>query len=202
MLERREFLARMMAAGGVVVSAPMLAWLGADSALAAGGEVVGPSGSVFSAGQRRAVEAAADTILPKTATPGALDAGVPDFVEMMVAEWYSPDERAEFLAGVARLDAMARARGGADFASLAPAGRTAILEELQGEGAALNPATAASSAGSNAGPPSFFAGLKEMVVVGFFTSEVGAPLVGGDEIIPGRHVGCDKDGPGAPGGGA
>lgn len=193
MLERREFLMRTGASMGIALSAPVLAWLGASQASAAGtpeAAVRASAAGAFSDTHRRAAAAAADTILPRTATPGALDAGVPEFIEMMVAEWYSEEERTVFLAGLEQLDARAAARGAADFASLDGEARATLLGEFAREaGAAASPGSV--SRGDSWGPRAFFPGLKELVVVGFFTSEVGAPLVGGGEIIPGQHVGCE-----------
>ena len=56
--------------------------------------------AVFSPAQRAIVDAAAERIIPETDTPGARAAGVPAFIELMVGEWYSEEERASFLAGV------------------------------------------------------------------------------------------------------
>ncbi len=51
------------------------------------------------------VGAIADTILPRTDSPSATDVGVPAFVDVIVSENYTDDERAAFLAGLDAIDA-------------------------------------------------------------------------------------------------
>src|SRR5437016_5594164 len=52
----------------------------------------------------------ADTILPRTDSPGATDVGVPAFVNVIVSENYTDADRASFVAGLDALDAqLARA---------------------------------------------------------------------------------------------
>ena len=53
--------------------------------------------------QAATVAVLVDCIIPATETPGAAAAGVPEFIDVIVGEWYHPDERAQFLAGLAEL---------------------------------------------------------------------------------------------------
>ena len=62
------------------------------------------SASAFSDAQRRIVSAVAEVIIPRTDTPGAIDAGVPHFIELMVADWLNDQERDIFFAGLKRLE--------------------------------------------------------------------------------------------------
>lgn len=59
------------------------------------------------ADERAAIAAIADGLLPRTDTPGALDVAAPAFVEVLVAEWMTDEERTEFRNGLAAIDAHA-----------------------------------------------------------------------------------------------
>jgi len=59
------------------------------------GAAVGP---VFSPDQFALLEQVADTMIPATDTPGALDAGVPAFLRDMLANWGSHESHAQILA--------------------------------------------------------------------------------------------------------
>jgi len=65
------------------------------------------------------VGAIADTIIPRTDTPGATDVGVPAFVNVIVSENYSDTDRTAFLAGLDAIEAQAK-NAGASFVSQLP----------------------------------------------------------------------------------
>src|SRR3989442_15315431 len=54
--------------------------------------------------QNETVATIAELILPKTDTPGARDAGVPAFIDVMLAEWVGDEERKMFTAGLAGVE--------------------------------------------------------------------------------------------------
>ena len=137
----------------------------------------------FTAEQREAVDALAEAIIPETDTPGAIEAGVTDFIELIVAEWYEPAERERFMRGLAHVDEHAVALTGVRFAHAGEARRTAILAGLESEGVALTEL-------DDEAPTPFFQQLRSLVLHGYYTSEVGMR----DELlfrrIPGRFDGC------------
>src|ERR1041385_7621354 len=55
--------------------------------------------------QNALVTAVAETILPKSDTVGATEAGTSQFVDMILTEWYTENERTIFLNGLADVDA-------------------------------------------------------------------------------------------------
>lgn len=102
----------------------------------------------------------AEMIIPATSTPGAKETGVPAFIEMMVQECYREPEQAMFQKGLVQLEEKAKAKGGS-FVSLKSAEKTKLLDELETE-ALKNPRA-----------PSFWLLIKELAMIGFFTSEAG-----------------------------
>jgi hypothetical protein len=142
--------------------------------------------------ERAALAAAVEVILPATDTPGAREAGVPAFIEHMLAGWFEPAERDSFRAGLARLDRMARERGGTAFAAADEAHQIEILTALeqealaQGGGASLITGYRIPTAP----PAAFFTALKELVLIGYYTSEIGATRELHWNPVPGRFDPC------------
>src|SRR5436309_379224 len=100
-MQRREALRFL----GAATLAPLLAPLSARERWALGLELhrklaSGAAGQALSAPQLAQVRALADAILPRTDTPGAVDVGAPEFVDLLLAEWYPDDERQRLLAGL------------------------------------------------------------------------------------------------------
>lgn len=85
---------------------------------------------VFSAAQRRALEAAIARLIPADDLgPGALEAGAADYIERALGG-HLAQEKAGFLERLAAMDAYARSAHGAPFADLPDATRDAILTAM------------------------------------------------------------------------
>ena len=69
-----------------------------------------PTRTVFDARSSKMVAVLAELIIPKTETPGAIEAGAPAFIEMMVADWFNDGERKIFFDGLAALDEFCKAQ--------------------------------------------------------------------------------------------
>src|SRR6266702_1254655 len=117
-------------------------------------------------------------------TPGARAARVHEFIDTLLADWSPDDERARFLAGLADVDARARAAFGADFLGATEAQRVTLLTQLDAEAQAARPAKPDSR------QPPFFQQMKFLTVFGYCTSEVGAKAELHYETIPGAYDGC------------
>src|SRR5207244_11501230 len=132
--------------------------------------------------QTETVATIAEMIIPTTDTPGARAARVPEFIDLMVAEWLADDDRPRFLTGLADVDARSLDLCGADFVAASEPQRVAILAGLDAEVAALRRA--------NAKPEKhFFHQIKSLTLYGFYTSEIGAAETH-FESIPGSYDGC------------
>jgi glucoside 3-dehydrogenase (cytochrome c) hitch-hiker subunit len=154
--------------------------------------------------QARTLDAVAELIVPATDTPGARAAGVPPFVDRAVDTYCTPADAAAIRAGLDRIEADARAAHGGAFADLAPDQQASLVAGYDAEG--RGPRTPAGAVGrgetetglSNqpraavAPPkgPAFFPILKDLVTVGYFTSELGATKAVRYDPVPGAYHGC------------
>lgn len=132
---------------------------------------------LFTAPQRQQVSLLAELIIPTTDTPGAITAGVPDFIEMMVAEWYTETERRLFMQGLQDLDDWCLDTHGADLLASSEAQQIAALEAMEAIAATYAASeldVEAAMLGKIDENTPFFAKLKELTVIGYYTSEVGA----------------------------
>ena len=133
--------------------------------------------------QNETVATIAELIIPKTDTPGARDAGVPGFIDVMLAEWGDDEQRQMFTAGLANVDERSRAAFGKDFVRCAPQQQTAIVEDLDYELARLRDTKSDTS-------KNFFQAMKWLTLTGYYTSEVGATTEQHFRIVPGRYEPC------------
>ena len=117
----------------------------------------------LTAGQAELVATLAEHIIPATDTPGARAARVDAFVDALLADIFTAEERGRFLAGLADVDARAGAAAGTSFVECAARQQVAILEELERD---VRPA--------GDSQVSFFRWLRELTLVGYYTSEIGA----------------------------
>lgn len=138
-------------------------------------------GTAFTEDEKKMVSRMADIIIPRTDTPGAVDAGVPEFIVMMMQECYPDKDQAVFHKGLAAFDKECKTQYGKSFASLSP-------EEQEKAVSALD-TKVLSAKSKEAGDLAFYRRLKELMLLGFFTSEPGATQTLRYVQIPGRYDG-------------
>lgn len=178
-MNRREFLqCAAILVGSAGIAGHALALSQAQMTyLAAADDYVKQPATLFTASQRAIVAAAAEIIIPRTETPGAIDAGVPHFIELMVQDWLNDEERTLFMAGLKDLETRIPAEQGATFDQLATEKQLAVLEALEA-GASSSPWYAQGNVRrAYISDAPFICQLKELTIWGFFTSEVGATQV-------------------------
>jgi hypothetical protein len=163
-MNRREAIQRATLLLGGVLSAQLTAGLL--------GQVINTGASVaVSADQESLLADVAEVIIPTTDTPGARAAGVSRFIIRVMRDCYKKDEQEQFYEGLARLDASSRAKGGKGFAELDSAQQAEMVKL-----ATIN-------------DKAFFKLMKQLTVVGYFTSEIGATQALAYLPIPGRFQG-------------
>jgi len=174
MLDRRELLQRISMATGAALSAGTIAGV-----LAGCVATPGPAGTAraFVTEEEFATLAAmADHILPRTDTPGALDVGVPAFMDRMLAGFYPEGERSLMREGLRQAASDARALSGVPFSDLSPGQQVALMEGYD-------------RAAYSSGQRHFFRLVKELVITGYCTSEDGARALLRYEQNPGPFRG-------------
>ncbi|MBL8996726.1 MAG: gluconate 2-dehydrogenase subunit 3 family protein [Gemmatimonadetes bacterium] len=134
--------------------------------------------ALFRADERALVAAVADGILPRSATPGALDVGVPAFVEVIVGEWMTDEERTEFRAGLAAMEMHVIERLNRPWPALSGFERSAELAWLAEASDPTHPARRG------------YRRLRSHVLHGYLTSERVQREVLKVDITPGRYYGC------------
>lgn len=194
-MNRREALRWATALLGGIVSPSLVSAIAADANPAAS------SAQVFSAPQMQQITILTELIIPTTSTPGAIAAGVPQFVSMMVGEWYTDTERKIFFAGLLALDKYCKNQFKKSIHNCDSTELTQALshfETLANEYISSKPPAQSISATDTDENLPFFNKLKELTVLGYFTSEIGVtqslaynpmpmeyksdiPLVGGDK---------------------
>lgn len=132
----------------------------------------------------------AETMLPETSTPGAKAAGVGAFMALMVNNAYYPPDQAIFREGMTAVDARCQEAFGRGFLAASPADRLKLLEALDAEQfdqMRNQPPDA---------PRHFFRMMKELALLGYFTSEIGYTQAMRYVETPGRFDPCAPYAPG------
>jgi gluconate 2-dehydrogenase gamma chain len=166
-ITRREALQRAAALLGVALSPSLF-----SSVLRA--EPTSTAPGSLTAAQLAIAAGLAERILPRTDTPGALDVGVPAFIDLMHGSYLTAEEKADLEAALAYFDAAAQQTHQRGFADLKAAQQDALLT------------TAAASATAS----EHFLQIREITIVGYFTSETVGKNVLHYEPVPGVLQSC------------
>jgi hypothetical protein len=200
LITRREALVRVGYLLGGALSASTVAGVLAGC----GAARTGLAGAAWlprtlSPAQAEMVLVMGEHILPETETPGARTARVHEYIDTMLTDYYSAAERARFVSGLERADARAKRVYGRRFLDATPAQQLELIRALaqqaypqrdqnplppadpvlqegqvsRGDERTL-PIAAGPWAPEDVGRGAFFRTLKELVLVGFYTSEAGA----------------------------
>lgn len=172
-ISRREAIRRAALILGVALTPSLL-----SNALQAqsGATTTVPGLGYLNENQRATVAIIAERILPKTHTPGAIDAGVPEFINIIYGKYLNEDDRIMLTSGLEEVSARALKLYGKGFAQLSTVDQDSLLRDIARASQSL--------------PKSFFLQIKELTVVGYFTSELVGKTVLKYDPIPGRYDPC------------
>jgi len=163
-ISRRRALQQVAILLGGAISAPTVAGVLSTATRRAWAAAPTWAPRTLSPAQLELVATLAEHIIPQTETPGARAAGVHRFVDTLLTDHYPAAERDRFLAGLAGVDTQAQSRYGKPFAQSATGQQLALLRELD----------AAAYAAGRGEDTWFFRRMKELTLVGYYTSEIGA----------------------------
>jgi hypothetical protein len=137
------------------------------------------------------VEEIAELIVPRTDTPGARDVGVPAFIDVILKDAYPSEDQARFVSGLKDFDSAAQRAHGKPFLQLPQAQRLAFLQQVHDAAANAERAQVQDRdipAAERKRP--FVLMMKELTLLGFFTSQVAATQVLQYVAVPGGFQAC------------
>jgi hypothetical protein len=143
----------------------------------------------FTVAEASFLAAFADTILPKTTTPGALDVNADVFIDKVVANIYDKKGKEDFKANISEFNAEAKSAYGKTFSELSQEDKNAFLSIKEKEGGKFNSGVWGTAVGEQE-PVSFYRSLKSTVLWAYFSSEEIGKNVLSYDPIPGAYLGC------------
>lgn len=211
LITRREAVLRVTAILGgtaLVGGSALLTACRDESARYVGNEL-------FTADEVHLLDEVAETILPETKTPGAKAAKTGAFMALMVRDTYSPRDQQIFKAGIPAIDAAMQTAHNTTFIKATPEQRLSVITQLDKAQKAFMETRAEqikkakeeqlkdqrkeAAPGSDAGavtaivedpPAHYFRMMKELTLLGYFTSEVGVTQGLRYVESPGRYDPC------------
>lgn len=180
-MNRRDAIRNVAILMGTALSASTLAALeGCTSS--------GPKNYTLQTPETKALLAEiAETIIPETSTPGAKAAKVEDFILVMVGDCYDEKAQKVFTDGLDTLTAESKKRfSNKSFMEITPEQRTELLTAIDKERVEYNKRKDKKPED----PAHYFQYLKELTLLGYFTSEPGATKALRYVAVPGRYDGC------------
>ncbi|MEG8013394.1 MULTISPECIES: gluconate 2-dehydrogenase subunit 3 family protein [unclassified Sphingomonas] len=181
MIDRRTAMAGIVGMFGAQLFAPIARAAGV--AMPPGVPVISegpPSVQVFTPVQRAVMTALSDRVVPTTDTPGAIAAGVPAYIEKLLADWGLPGDRVPIVAGLDAIEARSRQDYKVSAAKATPAQQDALLT------LAMNGALPTATTGGK----TFFEAFRQLVVTGYYTSEIGMTQEREYLPVPGEYNGA------------
>ncbi|MFA6275719.1 gluconate 2-dehydrogenase subunit 3 family protein [Pedobacter sp. UC225_61] len=175
------------------------------------------SANLFTSDQEKLISEIADIIIPTTAkSPGAKAANVGPFISMMIKECYPEDAQKAFVKGLENIETRSKKDFGKSFLEISVKEREQLITKVRDETVAAqkteNDANEKAAklemdiernkpekerAGNPMAvkdppktTPQFFAIARDLTMLGYFTSEVGATQAYEYVQIPGRYDGC------------
>jgi hypothetical protein len=126
----------------------------------------------------RVLSRVVDILIPRTDTPGALDAAVDVFIDRLMAEWASEETRKHYVAVLREIDNLAKDRYSLALADCDEAEQRELVRDIDAD--AFHPGSRLPG----------FRDLKELVLAGYYTSKAGATVELRYERVPARYVEC------------
>jgi hypothetical protein len=148
-----------------------------------------------------------ETILPRTATPGAKDANVGQFMTVMINDCYEEADQKAFREGLNKLNEASKKKFDGDFMKITPQQRQQLLVEMDNEAKDYQKKVSEFNGKENKKEkeeaakgnrnytkehmaPHYFSMMKQLTLLGFFTSKQGMTQAVRYIPVPGRYEGC------------
>ncbi len=179
-MKRRDVLKSALLGGGAALAggahaAPPNPAVPAAASAASSAETPGHGAwkpLLFDEHQNRTVIAFSALIIPATDTPGAGEARVNEYIDLILHDGEA-EERRGFLEGLGWLDGYALREHNSPFAKCSASQQVALLKSLdRAKGPELEPGAR------------FFRHIKRLTVEGYYTSKIGAAELNKDGQVP------------------
>ncbi len=157
----------------------------------------------FTAANISLLDEIGETILPATSSPGAKAAQVGEFMKLTVTDCYSPAEQDVFMKGIVELEDACKKMHGRSFMDCTPEERTALLMKLEDESKEYNKKLSErekilreEAMQENkevkfvSTPGHYYTMIKQLTILGFFTSKPGATEALRYVPVPGKYDGA------------
>lgn len=125
----------------------------------------------------------AETILPKTSTPGAKDAKVGQFMTVFVNDCYEEKDQKAFHEGIKKINEACEKMHNHGFMKAAPEHRKEVLVALDKERADYQKNKKPED------PNHYFQYFKQLTIMGYFTSKEGREGATNYQPVPGKYIG-------------
>lgn len=178
-MNRRDALNRVaLILGGTIVggSAFLEGCKSADKKMAIG--------LPFSAENISFLDEVAETIIPTTNTPGAKAAKVGAFMNTMVTDCYDEKDQKIFSDGIVAIDQACEKLHGHGFMKASPEHRKEVLVAIDKEQKEYNKNK------KDGDPNHYFSLMKQLTLLGYFSSEIGATQALRYVAVPGKFEAC------------
>ncbi len=140
--------------------------------------------ALFSESQLAFMNEIADTILPTTSSPGAKTANVGKFMSVMVLDCYEVANQKIFMDGLKKIDELSEKKFNSSFVKATASQRTELLKTLDAEQSAYQ------ASKTKEAPSHYFRMMKELTVLGYFSSKEGATQALRYLPVPGKYDGA------------
>jgi gluconate 2-dehydrogenase gamma chain len=177
-MERREILRRAAWLLGGAISAPAALAILQGCSAKEGPPPAATALEFLKPEQYAVIEEIAEIMIPKTQSSGAKDVGVPAFIDRVLAAVYEPSAQERFNAGYAQF-VTDTTLSGKTFLQQEPAVRVNLVRH------ALETALA-----GDRDPKPFILTVRELTLLGFFTSKAGINENMTYEAVPAAFHGC------------
>lgn len=199
-MNRRDALLRVATMVGATMTLPGLGSSAlADTLEASAAKRIATGKPVlFTADQDALVADLAEVIIPTTKTPGAKAAKVNEIIDVVLKDCYKQPDQQRFIEGLTMTQKLSQDGYGKSFSQLDNNQKIEVVKKLEADAKQQKMNVARAVAGQqdvvipeekrNVTP--FFAMLKDLTLMGYFTSEIGCTQALEYVATPGRYEGC------------
>jgi hypothetical protein len=144
----------------------------------------------FTPSEANTLSAITDTICPKTATPGANEVGVPQFIDLLIQTLLKKEDQLFFKNGIEEIDLVAKKQFNKSFSDLDINQKESILLTLDKASAPTAMTMWGKPMEAHPASLSFYRKIKNLTLMAYFTSEKIGKYILAYDPLPGSFKAC------------